>query len=281
MGKIKFNINGVIVEKEFDEISQASEKGTEIKLESDNLIIKSEDNIIYKKEDFETFKTNLSNDEYKKGKTAGVEMAVKEAKEKHGLEFEGKSMDSFANAFKTKIESDSKIEPNAKVEELQTDLESVRGNYATLQSDFDTFKTGITEKETRAKKDATLLSFIPENGLKVSRGITAMALKTESGIDIDYDESGKSIVVMNGEIVKNKITLAPIDPASFIIEQLTILDLIKKPEGGGGGGDDTGNGSVSNYDKFVKEMESNDITEGSEKFGIEMNKRIKEKTLVI
>lgn len=281
MAKIKFNIGGVIIEKEFDEISQASEKGTEIKIESDKLIVKSEDNIVYKKEDFETFKTNLSNDEYKKGKTAGIEMAVKDAKEKHGLEFEGRSMDNFADAFKNKIESDSKIEPNAKVKELQTDLESVRGNYTSLQSDFDTYKTGIAEKETRAKKDATLLSFIPENGLKVSRGITAMALKTESGIDIDYDEHGKSVVTMNGEIVKNKTTLAPIDPATFITEQLTSLDLIKKADGGKGGGDDTGNGSVSNYDKFVEEMEANDISEGSEKFGIEMNKRIKEKTLIM
>ena len=273
MSTVKFNINGEIVEKELDELSQASEKGTEIE-------IKQEDLIIYKKDDFESFKNNYGTEEYKKGKISGIEMAIKDAKEKYELDFEGKNITNFADALKAKIEKDAKIEPTAKNKELLHDLELVRNNLSTLQTDFDKYKSMVAEKETRAKKDNELLSLIPANGLKIGRDITAIILKEKAGIDIDYDESGKSVITKNGEIVKNKTTLAPVDAIPFITEQLASLDLIQKANGGNGGDDDVP-GLKGGYETFVKEMEANGISQGSEKFTIEMNKRIKDKTLVM
>lgn len=272
MGKVVFKVGEVNIEMEQEEVSKAIETG-EVQLNSDELIA-------YKKEDFEQFKTNLSNDEYKKGKTAGVEMTIKDAREKHGLDFEGKSFDNFTEAFKNKILEDAKIEPSKKIQELESDKAQLLTNYQTIENEFNTFKTNITEKETRSKKDNTLLSFIPDNGLKVDKDITLMALKNKAGVDLGYAEDGSSFITVNGNVVKDEKTLQPVDPNSYISQTLTGLDLIAKKEGGPGGGDDLG-GQAGSYEKFVKEMEANGKPEGSMEFSEEMTKRIKDKTLTI
>lgn len=273
MAKVKFNIGGVIIEMEQEEVSKAIEAG-EVTIQSDELVT-------YKKDQFETFKTNLANDEYKKGKTAGVEMTIKDAREKHGLEFEGKTFDSFTEAFKTKILTDAKIEPTKKIQELETEKKQLQENYKTLESEYTGFKTTISEKETRSNKDAKLLSFIPATGLKVSQDIALMALKMKGGIDAAFDESNVMFITENGQAVKDSKTLEYGDPKQHILDKLTALDLIEKSEGGKGEKDEIGKGQASNYDKFVKEMETNGISEGSEKFGEELNKRVGNKTLVM
>lgn len=271
MSTIKVNVNGAIVEMDKEEVSKAIETG--------EININSEELVTYKKDEFETFRTNLANDEYKKGKTAGVEMTIKDARDKYELDFEGKTFDNFADAFKSKILGEAKVEPSKKIQELEQDNKKLLSNYQQLESDFSSFKTGITEKETRTKKDNTLLGFIPQTGLKVDRDITLMALKTKAGLDLDFDESGNSIVTMNGQVVKDEKTLQPVNPESYITDRLTALDLIEKNTDGRGETDNTGGGTVSGYDKFVKEMANNNVEEGSQDFSIEMSKRIKDGTL--
>lgn len=272
MGLINFKIGGVNIEMEQDEVSKAIEAGT-VELKSDDLTI-------YTNDDFNTFKINLSNDEYKKGKAAGVEMTVKEAREKHGLEFEGKSIDNLIDALKTKTLAEAKVEPSKKIQELTTDLEKVRGNYNALQGEFDQFKTGISEKETRTKKDNDLLSFIPNDGLKVDRDITLLALKNKIGLDIDYTEDGAKAVTINGVIQKDDKTMSPISPKDFITAKLTELGLTTKKEGGRGGEDEF-KGGANSYDGFVERMSANNIPEGSIEFSENLQKEIAAKTVVM
>jgi hypothetical protein len=271
MDKIEFNVNGVIVEMEKEEVSKAIEAG---KVE-----IKSESLIAYEKEKFDEFKTNLADDEYKKGKTAGSEMLIKEAREKYELDFEGKTIENFADAFKTKIEKDSKIEPSKKIQELEADKAKLQGNLNTLQGEFETFKTTITEKETRSKKDNAILSQLPDN-LIVDKDIALLTLKQKAGLDIDFNEDGKKVITVNGAIQKDETTLSPIEISKdYLTDKLKSLGLVKQKEGGSGGGDEPGGGAAGSYDKFVKEMAANGKAEGSEEFNIEMNKRIANKTL--
>lgn len=273
MDKIKFEIGGVSLELDKEEVSKAIEAG-ELKVNSDDVVV-------YKKTDFETYKTNISNEEYKKGKTAGVEMTIKDAREKYALEFEGKSFDNFAEAFKNKILTEAKVEPSKKIQELEEDKGKLLKNYQVLESEFTTFKSTIQEKETKGKKDNTLLSFMPKEGLKVGADIALMALRSK-GIDVDFDETGNAIPTINGQPVKDEKTLQPVSLASFIPEQITGLGLIEKPTGGSGGKDEPGGKpQASGYDKFVQEMEANGIDRGSEDFNREMNKRISDKTLKI
>ncbi|MEE9190258.1 MAG: hypothetical protein V3U16_05765, partial [Candidatus Neomarinimicrobiota bacterium] len=153
----------------------------------------------------------------------------------------------------------------------------------TLEGEFKTYKNGQTEKETRTKKDTELLTFLPTEGLKVNQKITLSALKAEAGIDLDYDDKGKSFITVRGEMVKDSKTLQPIEPKAFIETQLTSLELIQKNNGGGGGGDDLGDAKAGSYDALVKEMKQkgSEYEEGTQKFAEEMNKRINDKTLVM
>lgn len=275
MDKIKMNFGGVIVEVDKEIVSKAIETG-EVIIQDDSLVI-------YEKSSFEQFKTNLSNEEYKKGKQAGEEMPFKyEAlKEKYGVEVTGKTLDNFAEAFKAKVLNEARIEPSKKIQELESDKANLLKNYQNLESEFNGFKTTITQKETQIKKDNTLLSFIPDAGLKVSKDIALLALKSK-GIDISFDESGKVIPTRNGEPLKDMKTMEPLSLSDLIPMSIKELGLIEDQKGGGnGGGDDTGKGGASNYDRFVDEMKKNGIDEGQLKFSEEMNKRIKEGTLKI
>jgi hypothetical protein len=110
-----------------------------------------------------------------------------------------------------------------------------------------------------------------------------MALKSEDGIDLAYSEDGKSFLTKNGEMIKDEKTRDPIEPKAYIETRLKTLDLITKNGGGSGEGDGTGDGKAGSYDAFVKEMNAKGIEygESTQNFSIEMNKRIKDKTLVM
>lgn len=268
MNKVEIVIGGVNIEMDKEEISKAIETG-KVELKADDLVL-------YKSDEFETFKTNLANDEYKKGKTAGEEMLIKTAKERNGLEFEGKSFDKYDEALKAKVISEANIKPNEQIEKLQGDLKTLQTNYSTLETEYNGFKSTITEKEARFKRDSSLLSFMPDN-LVVDKDIALMALKTKAGLDVD--ENGFALI--NGQPTQDKLMQNIPLSTDIINDKLNVLGLLKKKEGGNGGYDEPGGKTASSYDKFVKEMGNNDISEGSEKFQIEMNKRLSEKTLTM
>jgi molecular chaperone GrpE (heat shock protein) len=271
MDKITFSIGGVIIEMDKEEASKAFEAGS-IELNSDELVT-------YKKDEFETFKSNLANEEYKKGKTAGAEMSVKDAREKHGYEFDGKSIDNLIEAVKTKTLAEAKVEPSKKIQELETNFNSLQTNYNTLRDEYDGYKTKISEKETQHRKDSTLMSFIPDN-IKVDKDIALMALKSKAGIDVSFDDTGRAIQTINGEVQKDK-SLEPIGlTKDFMTEQLSALGLVEnKASGGRGGSDEPGGGSGDSYEAFTERMKANGIEPGSEKFSEHMTSELKAGTL--
>ena len=265
------DINGVQVEIAEDELSKAVESGKlEIKT---NLVT-------YKPEDFETFKTNLANDEYKKGRTAGEEMTVKALKQKAGIEIEGKDPDKFLEVFKSNVLEQAKIEPSKKIEELTKDNENLRKTYGELETTFNTFKTEITQKETRAKRDSELLKVLPLEGLKVKQA-DALDLMKLRGFDVDYDESGKLIPLKNGKVVKDEKLSQPIDIKTFAENALKSLDLFDKPQGGRGESDSDGKDKPGSFEAFTKEMKNKGVEDTSIDFKEEMQKRIMSGTLSV
>lgn len=284
MATVKININGTLIEVDKEQVSKAIETG-EVKLESDKLIAKNDDTVVYTKDEFETFKSNFANTEYKKGRVDSAEMLIKAAKNHGNLDFEGKivkteagdnvDFEKTAEQFWSKanplIEDRLKLEPNEQIKTLKSDLEAVRTNYGNLESEFNTYKSNISEKETRSKKDGLLKSYLPNEGLKIDSDITLMALKTKAGIDIDYDEQGKEFITVNGQMVKDEKLHQPVEPKSFIEQKLTALDLVKKPGGGTGEGDNLGAAKEGSYDDFVKRMKAQNIEEGSQEFAEKLN----------
>ncbi len=265
------DINGVQVEVAEDELSKAVESG-KLELKTDH--------VIYKPDDFETFKTNLANDEYKKGRTAGEEMTVKALKQKAGIEIEGKDPDKFLETFKSNVLEQAKIEPSKKIEDLTQDNEKLRKSYGELETTFNTFKTEITKKETRAKRDSELLKVLPLEGLKVKQA-DALDLMKLRGFDVDYDESGKLILIKNGEVVKDEKLSQPIDIKTFAENALKSLDLFDKPQGGRGEGDSDGKDKPGSFEAFTKEMKNKGVEDTSIEFKEEMQKRIMSGTLSV
>lgn len=282
MSKIKLNINGVIVEMENEEVSKAIEAG-ELTINNDSLIKKEEGQVIYSQDEYTTFKTNLANEEYKKGKEAGPEMLIKDAREKYGLEFEGKTMDNFAEALKTKVLAEAKVEPSKKIQTLEEDNKALRKSLEDTEKEFNTFKTDIEAKNDRASKDSKLMSFIPDQGIVVDKDIALMAVKNKLGLDVGFDDDNKMYLSKNGEPIKTEKTREYANPKEIIENSLKELKLIESNGNGSGFKDETGGagGNADSYDKFVAEMEKKEINQGSAEFAQEMNKRIKEKTLKI
>jgi len=276
---VKINLGGTIVEMEKEAVSSAIEAG-ELTIETSNLMVldKSTEPIVYTKDEHEKFIANTEKTIYETNKNTGEEMAVKKFRDDLSLSFEGKTVGNLLEAYKAKIISEANIKPTEKIQELERDLGTLRTNYSGLQSEYDTFKTTITEKETRGKKDNTLLKFIPDN-LIVSKDIALMALKAQAGIDVDFSETGTPLQMINGQLQKDKSLEPLLLNKDFLTESLKTLGLLKASEGGPGGGDEPGGGASGGYAAFIKEMESNDTPQGSLKFQEELNKRIAAKTI--
>lgn len=271
MDKVIFEVNGVPVEVPKEEVSKAIETG-KVEVQAENLIT-------YSKDDFDTFTSNLSNEEYKKGKTAGEEMLIKTAKEKNGLDFEGKSFEKYDEALKNKIISEANIKPNEKITELENKFNTLQESYASLETTHNEYKQGISEKQTRQKKDAEILKYIPKDVI-VESDLALMALKQKAGLDVEFSEDGKPILLINGQKAQDNVMNDVLITQDAVLDKLTALNLIAKKEGGRGQGDQV-QGKKGSYEAFVKEMEANEVPMNSEKFQSELNKRLKDGTLTM
>jgi hypothetical protein len=272
MGAIQLNIGGVSVEVDSEVVSKGIEAG-KIEVAADNIVV-------YPKEQFEAFKNTLATDEYKKGKVAGVEMSIKEAREKHGLTFEGKTIDNLLEAMQAKAIADAKVEPNTKIQALEADLKKIQTNYLTLETEHNSFKQAVEGEKVRFKKDNTILSKIDPSKLIVSPDIAILALKNK-GFDIDSAEDGSFVPVLNGAVLKDQRTLQPLSIDTVINDTLASLNLFKQATGGAGGKDEPGGAGATSYEAFAKRMADNNIQSGSMEFNEKMNAEIKAGTLKI
>lgn len=262
-------INGqtVVVEKEV--IETAVQQG---KLE-----ITNDDVILFAKSDYEARQKNLLNEEYKKGKIAEREMLAKDIKEKYGLnDVEGKDFDKIFETFKEKTLTEAKIAPSEKIKTLEKDIELMRNNFKTLEEEKLKIINEYSTKEKKSKIDNALFTMIPDNAVndKFTRQDLLILFKA-NGYEPDLDESGKIIVSSNGEILKNKTTLEPLEVKDVLNGFIEAKGFIKteptpKP------GDKTPKGNTS-LELFYKEMEGKPQAEVMR----ELQKRIAEKTIVV
>ena len=209
-------------------------------------------------------------------RTAAVEIAVKEARTKHALDFTGKTMDNLFEAFKTKVIADAKIEPNKKVVELEADLTKMRTNASDWEKKYGDLSTSTAAEKRQFQIESTISSKMPKVKTKIP--VQDMSIIFKAKYKPVMDEHG-TILFHNekGEVIKNTSTLSPSTIDEIMTEFQTIY--IEKPDGGDGGGDGSGAGKPGSYEAFKKEMASKEIVEGSQKFSEEMKIRIKNKTL--
>lgn len=152
---------------------------------------------------------------YDEGKGAGLEMFVKEQKEKHGLDFEGKDPEKFVSAFQTKVLADAKAEPNQKIQEkdgiianLQATVKDYEAKYNTAEQE----KKGIVIK---SKLTRAVPAGLPIDGDEVLLSMQAR------GYAYEEDEKGVIVFKKNGEIIRDPKTQDPISHEAVISNYVT------------------------------------------------------------
>lgn len=184
---------------------------------------------------------NIGKTKYNEGKTAGVEMGVKELKNELGLDFDGKDIKSLVKAVETKTLNDAKIEPNKKVEELNTVVANLQKTIAEKESE----KTNLLNQLQTTSLNTKILQMMPSNRLNTLSDNEYLTL-----IKANYEivtEDGKEVVKQNGNILRNQTTQSPLEPKEVINSFFNEKKLIATQpggQGGQGGGNSGGNSGV-------------------------------------
>jgi hypothetical protein len=218
---------------------------------------------------------NLKTENIKVGK----ELAIKDLKEKAGVEFDGKNPDKFIEAFKTKIEKDSGTSVDEKVKqrdktiaEMKTALEKVTGE-----------RDSANQRITSIQKDSELMKHFPKNrDDRFSDNMYLSVLKSEYEF---AEEDGKPVVKKNGEVLKDdKFNLLTAE--SVINSHFTSSKWIKEEAEGGDGGDGgvggrggknkpAGGNTFVKLSEFQAKLEKDGIHPGSEKATALLNDALK------
>lgn len=216
--------------------------------------------------ELETLKSN----EYKKGKDKGLEMTVKETKDKLGLEFNGKSIDDLLEAHKAKTLTDAKAKPDERVAELENKLKTVQTTATELQ-------TKLAEKETEAaaiRTNAEVFRHIPElsseNGPSFERE-EIMTMMKAKGYDFKMDNNAL-VVTKDGNVVMDKLS-NPVPVKDVITGYLKERKLITTdPDTPGGRG---GKSSGADFKPGkLSEIKSKFESEGKSLLGTEFSQAV-------
>lgn len=247
-------------------LSNALSSEEEVTIELPELIIRTKD-------ENETFVNNLKNE----AKAAGVEMAVKEARNNLGLEFEGKTIENLLDAHGKKVVADKKAElgePNKRIEELTADVSKLQNVVKEKDTAYETLQNQIKQTENARKLDTKLMGLIPDNiTLKKEQVLTLF----KSEYDTSLAEDGENIVIKKDGVQLKNDLLEPIQPKDLLTTFTN--PFIKQASGGGGGDDEGASGAPGSYESFAKEMEDQGHKPGSDYFNREMQKRIANNTL--
>lgn len=166
-------------------------------------------------------------EKYEEGKTAGVEVSVKEFKAKSGLKFTGKDLDSLAEAIRAEGDTDGKVK------KLQDNLKEAEGKVTTLQAQLSEVSI-----ETKA------LDAIPKEYNGLSRR-ELLAVARANGLSFKEEEDGSLGVYRGGKRVRDEKTQSDLpanDAMTMFFEKERKMSLPggdpdpeKKGRGGKGG----------------------------------------------
>lgn len=250
-------------------LQKAIDNEDKVKIEIEELVIRT-------KEQDETHQTNLRSELKTEFQTAGLEVAVKEARTEHGLEFEGKTVNNLLDAFKAKTLKDAEIEPNKRITELEGDITKVRENLTTSEQKYTDLSTSVEKGKSQAGINNSIMDAI-KGETTISK--TQMLTLFNSEFQTELNADGKIEIKKNGEVLKHAtdLTLKSIEDVMVEFSK----PFAKQVEGGAGGEDDPGNAKEGSLAAFRKEMKDKGINESSDAFKREMQSRVKAGTLKV
>ncbi len=216
--------------------------------------------IVRTKEDDETMKTNLLDSSKSKIFKDAFEIQIKNMKKDLGLEFEGKKSEDFIDAFKTSILKDAKIEPNKKIEELQTSLGKVQGLLTEKENEIDSLQSSYKQKETKLQAQSYFPTLPESIGLNQAEATSLYFMSHEIKDDGIYK---------NGERQKDdheKVFDLKQSIEAFVSEKKWNAT----PSGRGGGAGKSG-GEPNGKPKTIEEYESYIKDKGINPASVEAN----------
>lgn len=237
-----------------------SESDTEFKLDTDNLVVRT-------KEEDSQYKNNIIEDAKPSIWKEATEIQIKNMKKEIGLDFEGKKPEDFISNFKAKVLDEAKVEPNQKINELNSSLETLRSQLEDKDSKFSELQQSIALDKRKFKAQ----SLIPElkNGLSKDEATALYFMSHE------VKEDG---VYVNGEKLKDNME----KPISF---EESVSKFVESkgwntpdtPTGRGGGARGDGASSelpktMEEYDEYIKEKGYNP---GSQEANAVLNDMVK------
>lgn len=202
------------------------------------------------------------------GKTAGIEMLVKELKRTHGVEFEGKDPAKFIEAYTAKVLGEANVAPDKKLAEANTMIEALRGNLQKAEDERDAASAGLRSLGLRTKA----LSGV--EGEFVLAKDKILNLMTAEGYSLDED-GGTVIFKQNGDIVRDAKTQNAL-PASDVLKAFAQTSgLIKEQPDqprGRGAGNSRASGATAGS---LAELEERYKQEGKSTIGAEFIAEVK------
>lgn len=183
---------------------------------------------------------------YNKGKTAGIEMTIKEKRDALGLEFEGKTLDNLLEAYKTTILKDAKSDPDKRVEELKSEKTQLQQTIENLKNAHQKEIESLNGSIVQQNIDQRLSTLVEQFG-GYPEGMTKNDVVTliKSQITFSKNEDGK-VVGSNESGVMKDDTLNPLSDEAIVQKFFADRKWVGKAyPNGNGGSDDFGDKSAS------------------------------------
>ena len=245
------------------------EELTKVLTSEDELELKLPENLkVITNEDLEALKDNHGKTRYDAGKTAGSEMLLKDISEKVGFETPIKDIEGFIETYSKQILDKANIEPNKKVEELESSVKKLQGIVTEKDSAYTQLQNSLKAKETKFKAQ----SYIPT--LPESLGLNRDEATSIFFMSHEIKEDG---IYKNGEILKDKLEKS-LDLSEAVKSFVTEKGWDKKANASGRGGGSGNhnrnqNGEAKSLKEFEAEMSEKGINVGSMEFNAQLQEQ--------
>lgn len=160
-----------------------------------------------------------------------IEMAIKEARNSLGLEFEGKTIENLAKAAIEKGKQEAGIKPSEALKEKDSIIEKLQKTIQDVESDY---KTKLESKEnelSQIRTNQNIYSLIPDN-LDTNLSKKDLAILFKNDVQI-VEQDGKLLYKQNGEVLRDTKTQNPLSGENVINNWLSNKNIMTKQEGKG------------------------------------------------
>lgn len=193
---------------------------------------------LFTDDQLDTLKEKVGKDSAKTGSKTIVEMKVKTLRDKHGLEFEGKDIETLMESYADKLVKDAKVAPNKQLDEQKESFKKLQKTYDETVLEKDGKISGLQSEIGNYKVSGEMAKHLPDGLIGIKPNQFNTLAKTE--LSFGYDDDGIFVAKKGDKILK--------DNREIPLPVKDVLTDYAKANGwltsnGRGGGDNNGDGN--------------------------------------